>query len=190
MPPTVLVRTRSQLLQSCSFPCFIKLPYSTAGRGVWLLHSDKELHQLATELEKAGLLDGHKEVVVQQPAPGVIPFSINAEQWADFTTANRYVAVPGAEKIRVYDSAIPIPEGFYSGMVFFPKDGVLAKTISIEMERGKPSSRKRLETQVLHNDGTNWHGYSYQWNDEQTDAALVPRIPGPQLLYRLPFKNR
>ncbi len=101
-----------------------------------------------TKLSETGLFGA--SIKDQQPAPGVLPFSINAEQWADFTTANRYVAVPGAEKIRVYDSAIPIPEGFYS------------------------STRKHLETQVLHNDGTNWHGYSYQWNEEETDATLVP----------------
>src|SRR5262249_51725696 len=34
-------------------------------------------------------------------------------------------------------------------------------------------SRRRLETQVLHFDGTDWRGYTYAWNDEQTDAALV-----------------
>lgn len=124
-----------------------------------------------TKLSETGLFSSVKD---DRPAPGVLPFSINAEQWADFTTAERFVAVPGAEKIRVYDSPIEIPGGFYSGMVFFPKNGVLAKTISLETERGRPSSRKRLETQILHNDGTNWHGYSYQWNDEQTDATLVP----------------
>src|SRR5262249_25837370 len=55
-----------------------------------------------------------------------------------------------------------------------PKDGVLAKTFSLELEHGNPSSRRRLETQILHFDGTTWRGYSYEWNDEQTDAALVP----------------
>jgi putative heme-binding domain-containing protein len=35
-------------------------------------------------------------------------------------------------------------------------------------------SRRRLETQLLHFDGTMWRGYSYAWNDEQTDAVLVP----------------
>jgi putative heme-binding domain-containing protein len=124
-----------------------------------------------TKLSETGLFTSVKD---QRPAPGVVPFSINAEPWQDFATANRYVAVPGSEKIRIYDSAIEIPGGFYSGMVFFPKDGVLAKTISIEMKRDDPLSRKHLETQILHNDGTNWHGYSYQWNDEQTDATLVP----------------
>lgn len=123
-----------------------------------------------TKLSETGLFSSVKN---DRPAPGVFPFSINAEQWADFSTAERFVAVPESEKIRIYDNPIEIPGGFYSGTVFFPKDGVLAKTISFEMEQGKPQSRKRLETQVLLNDGTNWHGYSYQWNDEQTDATLV-----------------
>src|SRR5262249_32251459 len=66
------------------------------------------------------------------------------------------------------------PETFFSGQVFLPKDGVLAKTFSLEVERGNPQSRRRLETQILHYDGRAWRGYSYAWNDEQTDATLVP----------------
>jgi putative heme-binding domain-containing protein len=74
----------------------------------------------------------------------------------------------------MYDRPVAIPGGFYSGQVFFPKDGVLARTVSLEMERGRPASRRRLETQVLHFDGEAWRGYTYQWNDAQTDATLVP----------------
>jgi putative heme-binding domain-containing protein len=124
-----------------------------------------------TKLSDAGLFASVKDHV---PAPGVLPFSINAAQWADYTTAERMVALPGQSTARIYDSPVEIPGGFYSGSVFFPKDGVLAKTISMEMTRGNPLSRKRLETQILHFDGTLWHGYTYQWNDEQTDATLVP----------------
>ena len=47
------------------------------------------------------------------------------------------------------------------------------KTLSLEMERGNPASRRRIETQLLHFDGRQWHGYSYRWNDDQTDATLV-----------------
>jgi putative heme-binding domain-containing protein len=131
-----------------------------------------------TKLSDTGLFTSVKN---QEPASGVLPFSINAEQWADFASSERYVAVPGSEKIRIYDDPIEIPGGFYSGRVFFPKDGVLAKTISMEMERGRPQSRKRFETQILHYDGTYWHGYSYQWNDAQTDATLVPAVGANQV---------
>jgi putative heme-binding domain-containing protein len=50
---------------------------------------------------------------------------------------------------------------------------VLARTISLELERGKPESRRRLETQVLHREGGNWRPYTYVWNEAQTDATLA-----------------
>jgi putative heme-binding domain-containing protein len=123
------------------------------------------------KLSETGLFTS---TAAQELAPGVIPFSINAEQWADHATAERLVALPGTSTVRVYDKPVPIPETFFSGRHFFPKDGVLARTLTLEMERGNPQSRRRLETQMLHFDGTAWHGYTYQWNEEQTDATLVP----------------
>src|SRR5438132_9176906 len=42
------------------------------------------------------------------------------------------------------------------------------------MERGNPDTRRYLETQILHFDGMAWKGYTYQWNDEQNEAILVP----------------
>jgi putative heme-binding domain-containing protein len=113
-------------------------------------------------------------VSAQQPAPGVIPFSIQAAQWADHAVAERFLGLPASTSVRMFDRPIAIPGGFYSGRVFFPNDGVLARTISIEMERGNPASRRRLETQVLHHDEIGWHGYTYRWNEDQTDADLVP----------------
>jgi putative heme-binding domain-containing protein len=107
-------------------------------------------------------------------APGVVAFPVNVEQWMDHAYAHRYIALPGTSTVRVYDHPVPTPGGFYNGQYFFPPDGVLARTISLEMERGKPASWRRLETQILHFDGTTWHGYTYEWNDDQTDALLVP----------------
>ncbi|HMF14023.1 MAG TPA: PQQ-dependent sugar dehydrogenase, partial [Gemmataceae bacterium] len=127
------------------------------------------------KLSETGLFSSARDHV---PAPGVVPFSINAEQWADHATAERFVALPQVSTVKMHDSPVSIPGGFFSGQVFFPKDGVLAKTISLELEAGNPQSRKRLETQVLHYDGEAWHGYTYQWNDEQTDATLLPSAGG------------
>lgn len=131
------------------------------------------------KLSETGLFASTRNHV---PAPGVVPFSINAEQWADHAIAERFLALPGESSVEMYDSPIPIPGGFYSGAVYLPKDGVLARTVSIEMERGQPQSRRRLETQILHFDGTLWNGYTYRWNDEQTDAVLVPAAGDNQTL--------
>jgi putative heme-binding domain-containing protein len=122
------------------------------------------------QLSQTGLF---KSVPAHEPAPGVLPFAVNAEQWADYATVERFVALPGQSTVTLYDRPVDTPTAFVSGRVFFPKDGVLAKTLSLEMERGNPRSRRRLETQILHFDGVNWRGYSYQWNDTQTDATLI-----------------
>jgi putative heme-binding domain-containing protein len=123
------------------------------------------------KLSETGLFASVKD---HSPAAGVMPFSINAEQWADHAVAERFVGLPGTTAARMFDQPVAIPGGFFSGQVFFPKDGVLAKTISLDMVRGNPRSRRRLETQILHFDGDGWKGYTYAWNDEQTDASLVP----------------
>jgi putative heme-binding domain-containing protein len=101
-------------------------------------------------------------VAEQVPAPGVLRYSIAAEPWSDYAVAERLVAVPGEQSIK--------PEG---PLWTFPKDSVLAKTLSLDLRAGDPTSRLRVETQVLHFDGAEWQTYSYRWNDEQTDAVLV-----------------
>jgi putative heme-binding domain-containing protein len=103
-------------------------------------------------------------------APGVIPFSVNAELWNDHATAERFVALPG-------DSTIVTTNGPWG----FPADAVLARTISLELERGRPSSRCRLETQVLHFHNDAWSAYTYRWNDAQTDAELVDNAGAEQV---------
>jgi putative heme-binding domain-containing protein len=95
-------------------------------------------------------------------AAGVIPYSINAEPWADHALAERFVAVPGEQSIN--SGATPWT---------FPKDSVLVKNLSLDMKMADNASRRRIETQILHFDGIEWMPYTYQWNDEQTDAVLV-----------------
>jgi putative heme-binding domain-containing protein len=124
-----------------------------------------------TKLSETGL---YANVPTCQLAPGVVPYSINAQPWIDHATAERCVGLPGTSSVRMFVNPVPVGDEFFSAQVFFPKDGVLAKTLSLEMERGNPLSQRRLETQILHFDGTIWHGYTYAWNDEQTDATLVP----------------
>ena len=50
---------------------------------------------------------------------------------------------------------------------------MLAKTLSLDREQGQPATRRRVETQILHFDGVDWQTYTYQWNDEQSDASLL-----------------
>ena len=127
------------------------------------------------KLSETGIFDlAGSSLRDQIPSPGVYPFAINAQRWADHAVAERFAGFPGTSSAKVYDGFVPIPEVFFSGQVFLPKNGVLVKTLSMDMVAGDSSSRRRIETQLLHFDGKNWNAYTYAWNEAQTDADLVP----------------
>ncbi|MEZ6072215.1 MAG: PQQ-dependent sugar dehydrogenase [Pirellulales bacterium] len=113
-------------------------------------------------LSETGLFDSVADHAV---APGVIPYSVNAPLWSDGAVKQRYMAVPG-------DGQITFSAG---GAWVFPEQTVLVKTFSLELEPGDPASRRRLETRLLTLQEKEWVGYTYLWNDEQTDAELVDR---------------
>ncbi len=72
MPSTHIVRSRAELEAMDRFPCYIKMDYSTAGAGVWRVTGMGERDRVAITLEQQGLLDGTREIVVQEEAPGVL----------------------------------------------------------------------------------------------------------------------
>ena len=111
-------------------------------------------------LSQTGLFTSTRD---QQPAPGVVPYAVNAPLWSDGATAERFLAVPGDGRIGVDKP----------GSWRFPAGSTLVRTIAIEQEPGHPVSRRRVETQVLHLEADAWRPYSYIWNDEQTDAVLA-----------------
>ncbi len=95
-------------------------------------------------------------------ARGVVPYTINAEPWADGDIARRFVALPGRTTIA---SA--------NGDTWrFPPGAVLGKTLS-KSAADNSRIRRPIETQVSHFDGSDWHLYRYRWNDAGTDATLV-----------------
>ena len=108
-------------------------------------------------LSETGLFDS---VGSQSPAAGVLPYSINAEQWLDGAQTERWLAIPGGEPISIVDG------GYWR----FPDGAVAAKTINVETDAGK----QRVETQILHREAGSWRPYSYIWDDSQTEATLAP----------------
>jgi predicted ATP-grasp superfamily ATP-dependent carboligase len=91
-PPTQLVRTRADFVAACRFPCYVKLAYSTAGQGVWLVRDAGELQTVADRLEKTGLLSGSSEVLVQQPAVGTLGVVQSVFQHGRLVAAHCYLA--------------------------------------------------------------------------------------------------
>lgn len=91
-----------------------------------------------------------------QPATAMIPYTINAPFWSDGATKQRWFALPDNTRITVDNNDDWL----------FPIGSVLMKHFLI--------NNQLIETRLLmhHNDGE-WSGYSYEWNDQQTDATLV-----------------
>src|SRR5690606_20704418 len=54
-----------------------------------------------------------------------------------------------------------------------PAGAVWVKHFDLELERGNPATRRRLETRFIVKNDAGVYGVSYQWNEAQTDAALV-----------------
>lgn len=131
------------------------------------------------KLSETGLFASTAE---HRPATGLIPYSVNAELWSDGATKERFIALPGSGKIEYDVVTYPQPApGSLAGWRF-PDNTVLVKTFFLETEAGNAASRRRLETRILHYEhlaGTEevgsdlWHGYTYVWNDAQTDADLL-----------------
>lgn len=93
----------------------------------------------------------------KKPASGLVGYSINAEFWSDNASKKRYFALPSMTA-----SFTPGADGDWS----IPLRSVFVKTFSL--------GGVLVETRLLmrQSDG-DWAGYSYEWNDAQTDATLV-----------------
>jgi uncharacterized repeat protein (TIGR03806 family) len=95
--------------------------------------------------------------------PGIIPYEINLPFWSDNAEKKRWFMVPTGEQIK-----------FERDDVWrFPIGTTWIKHFDLEMIRGNPASKRRIETRflVLSEDGA--YGLSYAWNAAQTDASLV-----------------
>ena len=105
---------------------------------------------------------------------------MTAPMWNDHGTARRWVALPGTTSVTDFgDQKRPIPGNapWQKFRLHFPKDAVLVRTASLDLEQGNPATRRPVETQLLHFDGAYWNAYTFAWRDDGTDADLVPAEP-------------
>ncbi len=95
--------------------------------------------------------------------PAVVGYSVISPLWSDGASKERFIALPGLETIQHADK----------NAWKFPEATVLVKTFSLERTAGDPATRQRIETRLLTLQQNEWVGYSYRWNEEQTEAVLV-----------------
>jgi len=132
-----------------------------------LVPAPAEQHRQAfpVRLRDTGLFTSLQPLI---PAPGLIPYTVNAPQWSDGAVAQRYIGLPGAGRITFSPSAA----------WQFPEGTVLVKTLTLPATPGAHGTARHLETQILTLQSGQWHGYTYVWNDEQTAAELAPAEGG------------
>jgi uncharacterized repeat protein (TIGR03806 family) len=117
------------------------------------------------KLSESGLFSN---VAKHAMADGVIPYSVNSPLWSDGAYKERFIAIPAIEG---RDMAIE----FNTGRSWkFPDDAVLVKSFALEATAGDPASKRWVETRFMVKQQGEWLGYSYRWNEDQTDAELVP----------------
>lgn len=103
-------------------------------------------------LSKTGCVESNNPT---QFMSGVIPYDLKATFWSDGAQKNRFFAIP--DNTQIDTSVTPW---------VWPAGSVIIKEFFWD--------NKRIETRLMkrHNDSS-WAGYSYAWNENQTEARLV-----------------
>jgi uncharacterized repeat protein (TIGR03806 family) len=112
-------------------------------------------------LSTSGLFRSVKDHRMQ---PALVPYSVNAPFWSDGAHKERWIALPGADSVIEFTRN----RGWN-----FPDGTVLVKSFALELEEGRPESRRWIETRFLTRQEGEWYGYSYQWNEDGNDGTLV-----------------
>jgi hypothetical protein len=105
-------------------------------------------------------------------AASVVPYEVNSPLWSDGADKRRGMALPTNGKIHVLNctanpAECPAPrDRTDDGKWVLPTGTVMVKSFLFD--------GKFLETRLLVNfDATTWVGYTYKWDEAQTDATLV-----------------
>lgn len=122
----------------------------------------KVYRSIPTVLSEWNLFEG--DLANQQPAKDVVPYELNTELFSDYTTKYRFIRIPDGTQI-----------DYNADKVFeFPVGTVIAKTFAYPNDMTDGSSGEYLlETRIEERRPEGWFGYSYAWNEGQTDAELV-----------------
>ncbi|MCH9687322.1 MAG: hypothetical protein K0V04_38160, partial [Deltaproteobacteria bacterium] len=132
------------------------------------------------------------DMVLEQPAPGVTPYTVAAPLWADAAGKGRYFFLPEDEGLTITErDAWDVPLG-----------SVFIKSFFIDRDRSNPGTDLfTVETRLLVLEADRWHSYIYRWDDEQTEATrikagaevIVPYIDADgasaEQLYIIPDEN-
>ena len=100
----------------------------------------------------------------QKPTSGVLPYTVNTPLFSDHASKYRFIRLPEGSSMEYMEDAV----------LEFPDGSVIVKTFSYPNDMRDGTQGERLvETRIEFRDQDEWYGFSYQWNDDQTEAELV-----------------
>jgi len=99
------------------------------------------------------------------PSPALLPYEPNLTFWSDHAVKRRWFGIPDSVSTMTWT---------LDGNWTYPTGMVWVKHFDLEMTRGVPSPKRRIETRVVVKTDSGCYGVSYRWNGAQTEATLVP----------------
>ena len=121
----------------------------------------------------------------------MIPYSVNAQLWGDQPSRNASSPFPATARSASMRSPIRNRPRRPARLAVPRRHGAGQDVLRWTWNAATRKSRKRLETRLLHFQqfpGTQeygdqyWRGYTYVWNDDQTDADLLDEKGADKLL--------
>ncbi len=98
------------------------------------------------------------------PSPGLVPYTVNLPFWSDYAVKSRWFIVPDGSSQFTWSQ---------DGLWTLPTGTIWVKHFDMEMQRGVPASKKRIETRLIVKNAGGVYGVSYRWNDAGTEAFLA-----------------
>lgn len=124
-----------------------------SGRNIYkLIETDGGATNIPGTISESGCFSS---VIDKTYADGVVPYEGSSKLWSDGADKTRYFAIPDGETIDV------LADGDFD----FPIGSVLIKHFF--------DQTTWLETRLFMRHEIGWAGYSYEWNDAQTEANLL-----------------
>lgn len=99
------------------------------------------------------------------PQPGLLPYTVNRPFWSDHAEKRRWFALPDPAARFTWTA---------EGTWIAPAGALWVKHFDLETVRGNPASSRRIETRLFVRNATGAYGVSYRWNEQGTEATLVP----------------
>jgi len=126
-----------------------------------LIRTDAAVSDFPARLSDTGIF---ADLATLTPNPGVVTYEPIVAFWSDYALKRRWFTIPDATN--TIDFAVEDSWDFPTGMQWI-------KHFDLELERGNPASKRRLETRVLVKTDAGTYGVSYMWNPAGTEAFLV-----------------